>query len=202
MRPLQLTHLKLYLENAIELEAHRHDTFNGHGRARGATERLLRSPFHGGTKVTCGRVVPRLYRVLCGPRVQHFVNESENTCPHSQQTGTTRVWTGACLPRRGCPNFATPERGAAAERSATKGRDRGEVLLLSRHRVRTYGVRRREWIAASPPALWRILGARPFGTTCTREVAKSAARRAAYMALDTAQSRQCPCRSASAWFAR
>ena len=29
MRPLQLAHLKLYLENAIELEAHRHGVFNG-----------------------------------------------------------------------------------------------------------------------------------------------------------------------------
>ena len=29
VRPLQLAHLKLYLENAIELEAHRHGVFNG-----------------------------------------------------------------------------------------------------------------------------------------------------------------------------
>ena len=29
VRPLQLAHLKLYLENAIELEADRHGVFNG-----------------------------------------------------------------------------------------------------------------------------------------------------------------------------
>jgi len=42
---LQLAHLKLYLENAIELEAHRHGVFNGLASPslrwpRGATERL------------------------------------------------------------------------------------------------------------------------------------------------------------------
>ena len=45
MRPLQLAHFKLYLENAIELEAHRHGVFSGSTSPslqwpRGATERL------------------------------------------------------------------------------------------------------------------------------------------------------------------
>jgi len=45
VRPLQLAHFKLYLVNAIELEAHRHGLFNGSTSPslqwpRGATERL------------------------------------------------------------------------------------------------------------------------------------------------------------------
>ena len=59
MRPLQLAHFKLYLENAIELEAHRHGVFNGSTSPslqwpRGATERLC-GPLFGSVRIAVPR---------------------------------------------------------------------------------------------------------------------------------------------------
>jgi len=62
VRPLQLAHLKLYLENAIELEAHRHGVFNGLAspslQSVGVSdESVILPPFWVGTNTTYGRVV-------------------------------------------------------------------------------------------------------------------------------------------------
>ena len=69
MRPLQLAHLKLYLENAIELEAHRHGVFNGSRspslQSVGVSDESAILPrFHTRTNSALRRVVGYPNRVL------------------------------------------------------------------------------------------------------------------------------------------
>ena len=83
MRPLQLAHFKLYLENAIELEAHRHGVFNGstspslQQRSDGA---IVPSAFHGRAKVTCGRVVRDFIPFWLEIRVFGFIRNFSAQC--------------------------------------------------------------------------------------------------------------------------
>ena len=115
MRPLQLAHFKLYLENAIELEAHRHGVFNGSTSPslqwpRGATERLCGPLF--------GSVLPKPMRPKLGDTT---VVESVGVLAPDKNSGT---------PRAAVPATATSESAGEATRRRRAVPDNLGTLLF------------------------------------------------------------------------